>query len=149
MPRIRQTSIVSSNERKRLFSPTLRMKPAKLEAAPVSVSTPMMTPTTAQATPTPSACLAPDTRLMRSECKVLRPPLTKAHTATNPAISTNTGTMPHLANDEAAMPSAIQNAYRKAVVEIRAAKATPSTNIAVSPRPTMPANIGVKPWNSM
>jgi hypothetical protein len=33
------------------------MKPAKLEAAPVSVRMPMMTPTMLQATPTGSACL--------------------------------------------------------------------------------------------
>jgi hypothetical protein len=34
------------------------MNPAKLDAAPVSVKTPMMTPTIAQAIPTPRACFA-------------------------------------------------------------------------------------------
>ena len=87
MPRIRQTSIVSSSETNRLFSPTLRMKPAKLEAAPVSVSTPMITPTTAQAMPTPSACLAPSMRLARSDCSVARPPRTQKQAATSTAIS--------------------------------------------------------------
>ncbi len=43
------------------------MKPAKLVAAPVSVSTPMITPTIAQAMPTGIACLAPSTRLLRIE----------------------------------------------------------------------------------
>ena len=57
--------MVRNSDRNRLFSPTSRMKPAKLDAAPVSVSTPMMTPTMAQATPTGSACCAPSTRLLR------------------------------------------------------------------------------------
>ena len=38
MPSTRHTTIVSSSERNRLFSPISRMKPAKFDAAPVSVS---------------------------------------------------------------------------------------------------------------
>jgi hypothetical protein len=47
------------------------MKPAKEDAAPVSVRTPMMTPTMAQATPTGSACCAPSTRLMLQQVQRL------------------------------------------------------------------------------
>ena len=68
-----------------------------------------------------------------------------AQVATRAAISTSTGTIPHCRNDEAARPSAIQNITRNAVAEMRAAIATPSTSVAVSARPVMPANIGVKP----
>ncbi len=46
-------------------------------------------------------------------------------------------------------PSAIQNTTRNAIESKPAAMPTPRMSIAVSERPTMPANIGVKPWNSM
>ncbi len=85
------------------------MNPAKLDAAPVSVRMPMITPTTAHATPTPSACLAPSIRLARSECSVLRPPLIQKQAATSKAISPSTGWIPQRRNDDAPMPTAIQN----------------------------------------
>ena len=55
MPKIKHTNMVSNKLRNRLVSPTLMIAFAKVVAAPVSVSTPMITPTKAQATPTGSA----------------------------------------------------------------------------------------------
>ena len=71
MPRIRHTTIVSSSDRKRLRVPTSSTNSAKFDAAPVSVSTPMMTPTIAQATPTVIAWRAPSTRLARMIASVV------------------------------------------------------------------------------
>ena len=51
--------------------------------------------------------------------------------------------MPHQAKAEAAMPSAIQNSHRSAIGPRAEAMGEPRTTIAVSARPTVPANRGV------
>ena len=86
------------------------MKPAKLDAAPVSVSTPMITPTTAHAMPTPSACLAPSIRLARSERSVGAAAADDEAGRDEHGDQRSTGSMPHLKElDDAPMPIAIQN----------------------------------------
>jgi hypothetical protein len=57
--------------------------------------------------------------------------------------------MPHLAKDAAPRPIANQKTTRNAVCEMRAAMALPRIRMAVRARPIMPANIGVKPSNSI
>ena len=64
MPRISEVSAVRQSEKKIELSPTVTITRTKLVAAPVSVSVPMMVPTSAQATPTGSAWRAPSARLL-------------------------------------------------------------------------------------
>lgn len=72
---MRQTIIVNSSEKNRLFSPISSTNPAKLVAAPVSVSTPMIISTMAQAMPTPSAWLGPVDQAGTQGMQGLRPPI--------------------------------------------------------------------------
>ena len=75
--------MVRTRLRNRLCSPTLTMTRAKLVARPVKVMVPMMTPTSAQATPTLSAFLAPSARLSSESSKrlaaALDPPVGADH----------------------------------------------------------------------
>ncbi len=66
--------MVRKSDRKSELSPIETMKRTKVVPAPVSASMPMMTPTSAQATPTGSAFLAPSARLSRQSDSVARPP---------------------------------------------------------------------------
>src|SRR5207302_1222426 len=65
---------VGTSDRRMLRLPTSSTNSAKFDAAPVSVSTPMITPTMAHAMPTAMACRAPSTRLARIVSIVARPP---------------------------------------------------------------------------
>ena len=106
MPSTRHTSIVSNSDRNRLFSPTASTNSANWDAAPVSVSTPMITPTIAQAMPTATACRAPSIRLPRMMASVSRPPLATKFHATSIAIITMIGMMPYSKKLAVVTPSA-------------------------------------------
>lgn len=59
------------------------------------------------------------------------------------------GPMPYSKKLAVTSPSTTQNTNRNAIEPKPAAMPTPRISTAVSARPTMPANIGVKPLNSM
>ena len=149
MPSTRHTIIVSARDRKRLVSPTWRMKPAKVLAAPVNVSTPITTPTIAHARPTGRACLAPSIRPARMIGRVVWPPRTKKLMTTSAAIAAMTGVIPQRVKLEAPRPRAIQKISGTPADRIEAEMLAPRISSAVKARPVIPANIGVKPLNSM
>ena len=59
------------------------------------------------------------------------------------------GQMPYWKKLAVVTPSATQNTTRNSVEWKPAVRPVPRISTAVSARPTMPANIGVKPLNSM
>ncbi|MNW12702.1 hypothetical protein D3C71_2104620 [compost metagenome] len=71
------------------------------------------------------------------------------HTATSRPITANTTAMPSWKKPAQRMPRATQNAIRKALDDTLRMIAEPRMTMAVSARPTMPENIGVRPENSM
>ena len=150
IPSTRHTAIVSTSDRKRLFAPTSSTKPAKFDAAPVSVSTPMMTPTIAQAMPTATACLAPSIRLPRMIASVSRPPwMTRL---TRHQRGDHRDDRPDAELEEARRAPARARSRTRSGTAIEPkpeAMPTPRMSTAVSASPTIPENIGVKPSNSM
>ncbi len=143
MPSTRHAAIVSSSDRNRLLSPIPTMKPTKFVAAPVSVSTPMITPTCAHAVPTGSALRAPSASASSVRRSVLRPPLMNRQATTSSATIAKNTVTPSSKKPAHASPSTIQNRIRIGVPRRPSDTAMPSSRIAVSARPTMPENSGV------
>ena len=94
MPRIRHVTIVRSSDRNSEFCPTETMYCPNVLATPVSVIVPMMMPTTAQATPTGSAVLAPSASESRHTANVSLPPATKRLARTSRIAATRITLMP-------------------------------------------------------
>ena len=135
--------MVSSSDRKRLCCPTASTALAKLEAAPVSVITPMMTPTWAQAIPTGSACRAPSAKAATRSGRVGRLFGRNAQASTRTAMSTSTGAIPQRKKAAQISPSTIQKRVRIAPLNAASDRLAPRISTTVSSRPTRPAKSGV------